>query len=97
MKKKVIRLNEQDLENLVKRIIKEEQIGGHTEDEMNDVWEKLNDTIGVNPKYDDLMDAAFSNEPSISIESFVNQLPTHMGYEHDYLVSILNQISEEGI
>jgi len=33
----------------------------------------------------------------MSIEDFVNNLPEDLGYEHEYLVSVLNQIKEEGI
>jgi hypothetical protein len=33
----------------------------------------------------------------MSIESFVDQLPTYFDYDYDYLVSVLKQIQNEGI
>jgi benzoyl-CoA reductase/2-hydroxyglutaryl-CoA dehydratase subunit BcrC/BadD/HgdB len=101
MKKKVIRLNEQDVENLVKKIIKEEQLeldfqdGGHTQDEMNDVWERLNRMD--DDRVFDLMELTF-NEESMSVEDFINNLPSSIGgYDYEELISILKQIKEEGI
>ena len=101
MKKKVIRLNEQDIENLVKKIINEEQLeldfqdGGHTQDEMNDVWERLNQMN--DDRVFDLMELTF-NEERMSVEDFINNLPGSIGgYSYEELVSILKQIQEEGI
>ena len=37
------------------------------------------------------------NEESMSVEQFVDYLPTHFGYDEDYLISVLKQIKEEGI
>jgi hypothetical protein len=95
---KKIRLNENDIERLVKRIIKEDQLeldfGYHSEDEMNEVWDSLNRLN--NDEIFDLMELTF-NEEKMSVESFVDNLPTYMGYEYDYLVSVLKQIQEEGI
>lgn len=95
---KKIRLNENDIERLVKRIIKEEQLeldfGDHSEEEMNEVWGKLNRLN--NDEIFDMMEMTF-NEESMSVENFVNNLPTYFNYEYDYLVSVLKQIQEEGI
>jgi hypothetical protein len=107
---KKVKLKESDIENLVKKIIKEEQMEiefgdeGHSQDEMNEVWRELN-RVGnsglVSRKlydfdFDDMMEATF-NEGSMSVENFVNNLPTLMFYERDYLVSVLKQIQDEGI
>ena len=101
MAKKVIKLNEQDIENLVKKIIKEEQLeldsqdGGHTQDVMNDVWERLNRMN--DDRVFDLMELTF-NEGRMSVEDFINNLPSSIGgYDDKELMSILKQIKEEGI
>jgi len=69
----------------------------HTKNEMDDVWRKLN-TMAEN--YGDeawgLIETAFE-EDRMGIEDFVNNLPEDLGYEHEYLVSVLNQIKREGI
>jgi basic membrane lipoprotein Med (substrate-binding protein (PBP1-ABC) superfamily) len=101
--KKIIKLTESDLERLVKRIIKENDDlwmantynqNQHTEEEMNKVWEELNELN--NDQVFELMDLTF-NERRMSVEDFVNRLPSHMVYDYDYLVSVLKQIQEEGI
>jgi len=145
MKKKVIKLTESDIENLVNKIIKEEydnhmqqpsiigdiesdlmemsnqesleylediiqycmdkkqelgsesteeESGEHTQEEMNDVWRKLNEWNSESVF--ERMEKTF-NEYSMSVEQFVDSLPTHFGYEEDYLISVLKQIKEEGI
>ena len=103
MKKRVVKLTESDLENLVKRIIKESDEDWmsntygkdlHTEEEMNYVWDKLNRMNS--DKIFDLMELTF-NEEKMSVESFVNYLPTHFGLDEDYLISVLKQIQKEGI
>jgi hypothetical protein len=145
MKKKVIKLTESDIENLVNKIIKEEydnhmqqpsiigdiesdlmemsnqesleylediiqycmdkkqelssesteeEIGEHTQEEMNDVWRKLNEWNSESVF--ERMEKTF-NEESMSVEQFVDYLPTHFGYDEDYLISVLKQIKEEGI
>jgi hypothetical protein len=97
---KKIKLKESDIENLVKKIIKEEQMemefgnAGHDQEEMNNVWRGLNDLN--DDEIFDLMELTF-NEDKMSVESFIDHLPTHMGYERDYLVSVLKQIQDEGI
>jgi hypothetical protein len=72
----------------------EEESGEHTQGEMNDVWRKLNDLN--NDNIFDMMEKTF-NEESMSVEQFVDYLPTHFGYDEDYLISVLKQIKEEGI
>jgi hypothetical protein len=69
----------------------------HTEDEMHDVWRTLN-TMAENygDEVWDLIEITFEQD-RMSIEDFVNNLPEDLGYEHEYLVSVLNQIKEEGI
>jgi hypothetical protein len=70
----------------------------HSMDEMNNVWRKLN-TLATNNGDDviwDLMEMAFERG-RISIEDFVNKLPGDLGYDYEYLVSVLKQIKEEGI
>lgn len=103
MKKRVVKLTESDLENLVKRIIKESDEDWlsntynqnfHTEEEMNRVWEDLNELD--NDKIFDLMELTF-NEEKMSVEDFVNRLPTSFDYDYDYIVSVLKQIKNEGI
>lgn len=145
MKKKVIKLTESDIENLVNKIIKEEydnhmqqpsiigdiesdlmemsnqesleylediiqycmdkkqelgsesteeESGEHTQEEMNDVWRKLNEWNSESVF--ERMEKTF-NEYSMSVEQFVDSLPTHFGYDEDYLISVLKQIKEEGI
>jgi hypothetical protein len=145
MKKKVIKLTESDIENLVNKIIKEEydnhmqqpsiigdiesdlmemsnqesleylediiqycmdkkqelgsesteeESGEHTQEEMNDVWRKLNEWNSESVF--ERMEKTF-NEESMSVEQFVDYLPTHFGYDEDYLISVLKQIKEEGI
>ena len=103
MKKRIVKLTESDVERLVNKIIKENQSGGHTQDEMNEVWEALNELMFIHHNYsvkiqraEDMMDKTF-NDGSMSVESFVDQLESHMGYERDYLISVLTQIQEEGI
>jgi hypothetical protein len=67
--KKIVKLTEQDLEKLVKKIIKEEDEewmkntynqNFHTEEEMNRVWEDLNELD--NDKIFDLMELTFNEE-----------------------------------
>lgn len=145
MKKKVIKLTESDIENLVNKIIKEEydnhmqqpsiigdiesdlmemsnqesleylediiqycmdkkqelgsesteeESGEHTQEEMNAVWDKLN-RMNSDIVFE-RMEKTF-NEESMSVEQFVDYLPTHFGYDEDYLISVLKQIKEEGI
>ena len=103
MKKRVVKLTESDLENLVKRIIKESDEDWltntygedlHTEEEMNYVWDKLN-RMNSDIVFE-RMEKTF-NEESMSVESFVDYLPTHFGLDEDYLISVLKQIQEEGI
>jgi hypothetical protein len=98
---KVIRLNEDDVSRLVNKIIKENQLeldfgnDGHTQEEMNDVWGKLNDLN--DDRVFDLMELTF-NEERMSVEDFVNNLPSSLrGYDYNQLVSILKQIQKEGI
>lgn len=101
---KVIRLTEQDVEKLVKKILKEnsdlEWMGDtyntdqHTQEEMNRVWDDLNNLD--NDEIFDLMELTF-NEEKMSIEDFINHLPTNFGYDYDYIVSVLKQIQNEGI
>ena len=102
--KKVIKLTEQDVEMLVKKILKENDdtewmkntynIDQHSEEEMNRVWEDLNELD--NDKIYDLMELTF-NQQKMSVEDFVNYLPTNFGYDYDYIVSVLKQIQNEGI
>ena len=145
MKKKVIKLTESDIENLVNKIIKEEydnhmqqpsifddiesdimemsedealdyldeiinfcinkqeelgsesteeESGEHTQEEMNAVWDKLN-RMNSDIVFE-RMEKTF-NEESMSVEQFVDYLPTYFGYDEDYLISVLKQIKEEGI
>jgi len=93
---KVIRLNESDIERLVNKIIKEDgtNYNVHSQIVMNKVWEKLNELNDDN--IFDLMELTF-NEERMSVEDFVNNLPSYLGYDYDELVSILKQIKEEGI
>jgi Mg/Co/Ni transporter MgtE len=91
--KKVVRLTESDLSRIVKRIIKEEEMG-HTQEEMNDVWHSLNEMD--DDEIFNLMDMTFEQN-RMSVEQFVNYLPTHLGYSDKYLISVLKQIKEEGI
>jgi len=72
----------------------EEEIGEHTQEEMNDVWRKLNEWNSESVF--ERMEKTF-NEESMSVEYFVDSLPTHFGYDEDYLISVLKQIKEEGI
>ena len=72
----------------------EEESGEHTQEEMNDVWRKLNEWNSESVF--ERMEKTF-NEYSMSVEQFVDSLPTHFGYEEDYLISVLKQIKEEGI
>ena len=69
----------------------------HTQDEMNNVWRKLN-TMAT--KYDDkvfdLMELAFEQD-RMSISDFINSLPESLDYDYEYLVSVLNQIKRDGI
>jgi hypothetical protein len=102
--KKIIRLTEQDIEKLVKKILKEnndtEWMGNtynmnqHSEEEMNRVWEDLNELN--NDEIFDLMELTFNKE-KMSVEDFVNHLPTNFDYDYDYIVSVLKQIQNEGI
>lgn len=101
--KKIVKLTEQDLEKLVKKIIKEEDgewmkntynQNFHTEEEMNRVWEDLNELD--NDKIFGLMELTF-NEEKMSVEDFVNNLPTTFVYNYNYIVSVLKQIQNEGI
>jgi hypothetical protein len=103
MKKRVVKLTESDLEKLVKRIIKESDEDWltntygedlHTEEEMNYVWDKLN-RMNSDIVFE-RMEKTF-NEESMSVESFVDCLPTHFGLDEDYLISVLKQIQKEGI
>ena len=104
MKNKVIKLNESDIERLVKRIIKEDEgemwmkntynQDFHTQEEMNRVWEDLNELN--DDEVFDLMELTF-NEEKMSVEDFVNNLPTRFVYDYDYLVSVLKQIQKDGI
>jgi hypothetical protein len=100
MKKKIIKLTELDLENLVKRILKEDyaQEMRHDQEEMDEVWRllsKLSHKMNNNDLLD-MMERTF-NDGSMSVESFVSHLPTYFGYDEKYLISILNQIKKEGI
>jgi len=102
--KKIIKLTELDVERLVKKILKENDdtkwMGNtyntdqHSEEEMNRVWEDLNELN--NDEIFDLMELTF-NEEKMSVEDFVNHLPTTFGYDYDYIVSVLKQIKNEGI
>ena len=101
--KKIVKLTEQDLEKLVNKIIKEEgeewmkntyNQNFHTEEEMNLVWEDLNALD--DDKIFDLMELTF-NEAKMSVEDFVNNLPTRFVYDYNYIVSVLKQIQKEGI
>ena len=103
MNKRIVRLTESDLENLVKRIIKESDEDWmsntygedlHTQEEMNYVWDKLN-RMNSSIVFE-MMEKTF-NEWSMSVESFVDYLPTHFGLGEDYLISVLKQIKKEGI
>lgn len=104
MKNKVIKLNESDIERLVKRIIKEDEgemwmkntynQDFHTQEEMNRVWEDLNELN--DDEVFDFMELTF-NEEKMSVEDFVNNLPTRFVYDYDYLVSVLKQIQKDGI
>jgi hypothetical protein len=104
MKKRIIKLTEADLEKLVKKILKEDSdmdwMGStyntdqHTQEEMNRVWDDLNRLN--NDDVFDLMELTF-NEERMSVEDFVNNLPTNFDYDYDYLVSVLKQIQNEGI
>lgn len=101
---KVIRLTEQDVEKLVKKILKENDdtewmvntydMNQHSEEEMNRVWEDLNELN--NDEIFNLMELTF-NEEKMSVEDFVNHLPTNFDYDYDYIVSVLKQIQNEGI
>ena len=102
--KKIIKLTEQDIEKLVKKILKENDdtewmgntynTGQHTQEEMNRVWEDLNELN--NDEVFELMELTFNKE-SMSVEDFVNHLPTNFNYDYDYIVSVLRQIQNEGI
>tara|TARA_R110000822_G_scaffold94450_3_gene216606 strand:- start:94 stop:405 length:312 start_codon:yes stop_codon:yes gene_type:complete len=102
--KKVIKLKESDIERLVKRIIKEDEgemwmkntynQDFHTQEEMNRVWEDLNELN--DDEVFDFMELTF-NEEKMSVEDFVNNLPTRFVYDYDYLVSVLKQIQKDGI
>ena len=104
MKKRIIKLTENDVEILVKRILNEEggvewmmdtyNMDEHSEEEMNTVWDKLN-RMNSDIVFE-MMEKTF-NEGSMSVESFVDYLQTWMGYDYDYLVSVLKQIQNEGI
>jgi hypothetical protein len=72
----------------------EDEIGEHTQEEMNDVWDKLN-RMNSDIVFE-RMEKTF-NEKSMSVEKFVDYLPTHFGYDEEYLISVLKQIKEEGI
>ena len=98
MKKRVVKLTESDLERLVKRIIKEDydQEMNHDQEEMNDVWRMLNRLGDKNEEIFDMMEKTF-NEDSMSVEQFVSNLPTHFGFDEEYLISIIKQIQKEGI
>lgn len=102
--KKIIKLTEQDIEKLVKKILKENDdtewmentynTGQHTQEEMNGVWEDLNELN--DDKVFELMELTF-NEKRMSVEGFVNHLSTNFNYDYDYIVSVLKQIQNEGI
>ena len=102
--KKVIKLKESDIERLVKHIIKEDEgemwmkntynQDFHTQEEMNRVWEDLNELN--DDEVFDFMELTF-NEEKMSVEDFVNNLPTRFVYDYDYLVSVLKQIQKDGI
>ena len=104
MKKRIIKLTESDIEKLVKKILKEESntewmgntynMDQHSQEEMNRVWVDLNELN--NDEIFDLMELTF-NEEKMSVEDFVNHLPTNFGYDYDYIVSVLKQIKNEGI
>ena len=66
----------------------------HTQEEMNEVWEKLN-RLNSDIVFE-RMEKTF-NEGGMSVEQFVDYLYTHLGYEESYLVSVLKQIQREGI
>ena len=68
--------------------------GQHTQEEMNGVWEDLNELN--DDKVFELIELTF-NEKSMSVEDFVNYLPTNFNYDYDYIVSVLKQIQNEGI
>jgi hypothetical protein len=105
MKNKVIKLNESDIERLVKRIIKEDEgemwmkntynQNFHTQEEMNRVWEDLNELN--DDKVFDLMELTFNEEKMSVEEDFVNNLPTRFVYDYNYIVSVLKQIQKDGI
>ena len=102
--KKIIRLTEQDVEKLVKKILKENDdtewmvntydMNQHSQEEMNRVWEDLNELN--NDEIFNLMELTF-NEEKMSVEDFVNHLPKNFDYDYDYIVSVLKQIQNEGI
>lgn len=104
MKKRIIKLTESDLERLVKKILKEdsdtEWMGNtyntdqHSQEEMNRVWDDLNQLN--NDEIFDLMELTF-NEEKMSVEDFVNHLPTIFDYDYNYIISVLKQIKNEGI
>jgi hypothetical protein len=79
----------------MKNLKKFENFNEHTQDEMNNVWRKLNNMA---ENYGDvvweLIELAFDNR--MSIEEFVNKLPEDLG-DHNHIVSVLNQIKKEGI
>lgn len=79
--------------NKVRGLVKENE-GEHSQEEMNDVWDKLN-RLDDDDVFD-LMEKTF-NEESMSVGQFVESLPTHFGYDTPYLISVLKQIQEEGI
>lgn len=79
--------------NKVRGLVKENE-GEHSQEEMNDVWDKLN-RLDDDDVFD-LMEKTF-NEESMSVGQFVESLPTHFGYDTPYLISVLKQIREEGI
>ena len=66
----------------------------HTQEEMNVVWEKLNE-LNSDIVFE-RMEKTF-NEEGMSVEQFVDYLHTWFGYEESYLVSVLKQIQREGI
>ena len=37
------------------------------------------------------------NEEKMSVEDFVNNLPTRFVYDYNYIVSVLKQIQKDGI
>jgi len=103
MKKRIIKLTESDIEKLVKKIMKEDStewmgntynMNQHSEEEMNRVWGDLNELN--NDDVFELMELTF-NEDRMSVEDFVNYLPTMFDYDYDYIVSVLKQIQNEGI